>query len=132
MAAFLGGAETLDDLLELVGRQNNLGHVEADAELGVSDMARAEFVKVAEELGNASALLLAEEADTSENVFHVVRLQPHDLGLDLAWLGARVVVEGLAMGTADTKDALVRIYLVAEVDIVNLICVTLVHVTSEN
>lgn len=55
-----------------------------------------------------------------------------NLSLNLARLGPGVVVEGLAMGATNSENTLMGIYFVAEVYIVNLISVTLVHVTSED
>jgi hypothetical protein len=44
-------------------------------------------------------------------------------------LGPGVVVEGLAMGATNSENTLMGIYFVAEVYIVYLISVNLVHVT---
>jgi hypothetical protein len=59
-------------------------------------------------------------------------LEFDNLSLDLTRLGSGVVVEGLAMGAADSENTLMGINFVAEVYIVNFISVTLVHVTSED
>lgn len=132
MAAFLRGAEVLNNLLEFSARQHNLSHVKADAELCVSDEAGSQLVKIAEELGNTGAVLLAEEADAGEHIIHIIGLQLNDLSLNLARLSAGVVIEGLAMGATNTKDTLVSINFIAEINIVDFVRITLVHVTSEN
>jgi hypothetical protein len=59
-------------------------------------------------------------------------LEFDNLSLNLARLGPGVVVEGLAMGAANSENTLMGINFVAEVYIVYLISVTLVHVTSED
>jgi len=132
MAAFLRGAEVLNNLLEFSARQHNLSHVKADAELCVSDEAGSQLVKIAEELGNTGAVLLAEETDAGEHIIHIIGLQLNDLSLNLARLSAGVVIEGLAMGATNTKDTLVSINFVAEINIVDFVRIPLVHVTSEN
>ena len=132
MAAFLRSAEVLNNLLEFSARQHNLGHVKSDAELCVSDEAGSQLVKIAEELGNTGAVLLAEETDASEHIIHIIGLQLNDLSLNLARLSAGVVIEGLAMGATNTKDTLVSINFIAEVNIVDFVRIPLVHVTSEN
>jgi hypothetical protein len=132
MAAFLRGAEVLNNLLEFSARQHNLSHVKADAELCVSDEAGSQLVKIAEELGNTGAVLLAEETDAGEHIIHIIGLQLNDLSLNLARLSAGVVIEGLAMGATNTKDTLVSINFIAEVNIVDFVRIPLVHVTSEN
>jgi uncharacterized membrane protein len=96
--------------------------------LAVRDEARAELVKVSEELGNSSAALLAEETDASENILHIVRAELNDVSLNFAGLSAWVVVEGLVVSSADPENALMRVYLIAEVNVVDLIGITLIHV----
>jgi len=100
--------------------------------LSVSDVAGAKLVEVTEELRNTGALLFAEETDTGKHIFNIIRLEFDNLSLNLARLGPGVVVEGLAMGATNSENTLMGIYFVAEVYIVNLISVTLVHVTSED
>jgi hypothetical protein len=95
-------------------------------------VAGAKLVKVTEELGNTGALLFAEETDAGKHIFNIFRLQFDNFSLNLAGLGPGVVVEGLAVGAADSENTLMGVYFVAEVDIVHLISVTLVHVTSED
>ena len=128
MAAFFGGTEMVAELLELSAREHDLGHVEANAELCLGDVAASELVEVAEELSHASALLLAEHADAGEHVVHVVGSQLNEVRFDLAWLSAGVVVKRLVVGTANTEHALVSVNVIAEVDIVNLFGVSFVHV----
>ena len=77
-------------------------------------------------------MLLADKTNAGEHVLNIVGFQFDDLSLDLARLGARIVIEGLAMSTTNTKDALVGVNLVAEINIIDLIGVSLVHITSEN
>jgi hypothetical protein len=72
MAAFLGSSEVFDELVELVARQHDLCHVEADAELGLGDEARAKLVEIAEELSDTGTLLFANGSNTSNNVFNII------------------------------------------------------------
>lgn len=55
----LWSLEVRADHVELLSTDWDLGHVEADAELGGRDVARSESVEVSEEFANADALLLA-------------------------------------------------------------------------
>ena len=130
MAAFLRGAEVLNNLFKFSARQHNLGHVKTNAELCVSDESGAQLVKVAEELGNTGAVLLAEEADAGEYIIHIIGLQLNDLSLNLARLSAGVVIERLTMGATNTKDTLMSINFIAEINIIDFVSVSLVHVTS--
>ena len=93
MAALLGSLEVLHELFELTARQDDLGHVKADAELRLSNEAGAELIKVTEELGHSGALLLAEETETGEHIFDIIRSELDDLSLNLTGLSAGVIVE---------------------------------------
>jgi hypothetical protein len=128
VTALFGRPKVLHQLLEFCRREHDLGHVEADAELTVCDEARAELVKVSEEFSNSSAALLAEETDASENILHIVRAELNDVSLNLAGLSAWVVVERLVVSSADPENSLMRVYLIAEVNVVDLIGITLIHV----
>lgn len=128
MAALFGSPEVVAELLELGAREHDLGHVEADAELGLGDVTAAQLVEVPEELAHSGPLFLAEHTDAGKHVLNVVGPQLNDVGLHLARLGAGVVVEGLVVSATDTEHALVGVDIVAEVDVVDLIGVALVHV----
>lgn len=65
VAAFFGSSEVVAKSLELLARKNDLGHVQADAELSLSNVARSKLVKVTEELSNTCSLLLAEQTNAS-------------------------------------------------------------------
>jgi ABC-type siderophore export system fused ATPase/permease subunit len=72
--------------------------------------------------------LLAEQTNASQNVLNIVRLELHYIGLNLARLGAWVVVKGLVVCSAYSEDSFMSINLIAEVNIVNFVSVALVHV----
>lgn len=128
----LGGLEDLAEKLELRLRDLALSHGETNAELSCSDVTGAESVKVAEELRDANSLLLGEQTNACDHVVNIVRVVPHDLSLALASLGLREVVGAVVESLIDTEELCRAIDVLTKVDIIDLIDVTLVHVSAEN
>jgi hypothetical protein len=112
-----------------VARENNLGHVEADAELSFSHKARAKLVEIAEELRDAGAVLFAEDANASKHILNIVRLKLNDVSFYLSGLCARVIIERLVVRSTHTKHTLVGVDIIAEIDIVDFINISLIHVS---
>jgi hypothetical protein len=131
MLAFLLRLVLLAEHLELALRDRALRHGEADAELSCRDVARAQTVEVAEELCNAYALLRALGANASDHVIAVVGGVADDLSLAGASLSLGVVVETVVEALVDTEELITAVNIFAEVDIVDLIDVTLVHIAAQ-
>jgi hypothetical protein len=106
-------------------------HVEANAELGSGDVAWSQLVEVAEELTETNTLLAGDSADTCEHVIKIVRFVVNNGVSGDAGSGLGEVVVTVVEITACTVKLVGTIDLLAEVDIVDLIDVTLVHVTAE-
>jgi hypothetical protein len=93
MLALLRSLEMVDELLELVARENNLSHVEANPELGLGDEARPEFVKIPEELANSDSLLFARLSDSGNHIVNVVGLVLHNVHLHFPGLSSWEILE---------------------------------------
>ena len=117
--------------VELALRNGALGHGESDAELGGRDVARSQTVEIAEELRDADALLLALLAHAGDDVFHVFRAVAYDLGLAHAGLGLREVVGAVVVALPDSEKLLGAVDVLAEVHVVDLVDVALVHVATQ-
>ena len=131
MLTFLGGLESCFEHLVFALGDGGLCHGETDSELGGSDIAGAESVKVTEELFNTDSLLLALSADASDNIINIIRGVTDDLGLAVASLSLGVVVGAVVEALVHTEELLGAIDVLAEVLVVDLIDVSLVHVTAE-
>ena len=123
--------EVLSELLELALGDRALRHCEADAELSSSDVARSQSVEVAEELGDADALLLAPGADTSDHIIDVVRGVADNFSLADASLRLRVVVRAVVEALANAEKLITTVDILAEVHVVALVDIAFVHVTFE-
>ena len=132
MIAFLRCLEGSAEKSELTLGNLNLGHGETDAELGSSDETGSESIEVTEELKDADSLLLGEDADASNNIIDIVGVVAHNLRFGLASLSLGDVVSAVVVTLGDSKELLSSIDILAEIDVVYLVDITLVHVTAED
>jgi len=127
----LRGTESLEKQIELGGRDDTFGHVETNTELASGNVTRSKFVEVTEEFSNTDALLRAFLTDRGNNIIDIIRLILNDVLLSGLGLRLREVVEGVVEVTANTEHLLRAVDFVAEINIVNLISVTLVHISLQ-
>lgn len=128
VSALLGSLEVVGQEAELSAGQHNLAHVETNSELSLSDIAASQFVEVAEEFRDSNSLLLADLSQLGNDVLDVVRLVLLDVVARDSGSGLRVVVERMVEATANLEQVIRRVNVLAEVVVVDLIDVTLVHV----
>ena len=95
------------------------------------DETRPQPVKVAEELINADALLLAKLADASNDIIFVVGRVANNLRLAHSSLRLGEVVRAVVEALVDPEELLRTVDILTEVDIVDLIDVAFIHVTAE-
>ena len=117
--------------LELALRDGALSHGETDSELCSGDVARTKTVEVAEELSDADSLLLASLTNSCNHIFAVVRQVPNNFSLADACLSLRVVVEAVVEALVNAEELITTINILAEVNVVDLIDIALVHVASK-
>lgn len=92
--------------------------------------ARSESVKVTEELRDADALLLAELADSCDDIVLIIWCITDNFGLADTCLGLREVISAVVETLADTEELLGAINVFTEVNIVYLVNIALVHVAA--
>jgi len=93
------------------------------------NVTRAKSVEVTEEFGDANTLLLALHANASDNIVNVIRTVANNLSVALSGLSLREVGGAVVESLVDTKELFSAIDVLTEVDIVDLVNVSLVHVT---
>ena len=74
VSAFFRGVEVVAELLELLGRKYDLGHVKTNSELCLSNKSTSKLVEVSEEFSNSNSLLEASRSNSSNNIFDVLWL----------------------------------------------------------
>jgi len=107
------------------------GHVESNSELTLGDVTASELVEVAEELSDPDSLLFAKLSDASDYIFDILWGVADDFSLASASLGLGEVFETVVKVSADAEEHLFVVNVFTEVDIVYLVEVTLVHVSTE-
>jgi len=108
----------------------NFCKVKTDSELGVCDATCSKFIKVTEELTNSCASLWAKLSDTSADIFNILRGISYDLGLTNSRTSLGEVIEAVIVVLTNSKQSCCTIYFLAEINVVNLINVTFVHIPS--
>jgi hypothetical protein len=98
------------------------------------DESTAELVEISEEFANTDALLRAVSSDSSDNIVQVLGAGAvlHGLVSDNARLSLGEEVPGVVEISTDSEEVGGSINVFAEVDVVDLINVTLVHVSTED
>lgn len=109
----------------------NLSHVESNSELRGCDVARSQSVEVSEEFTNSDSLLSAGASNASENVIHIVWGVTHNFSFAGTSLSLWEELSGLVVVSANSEKHLLVVNILSEVDVVDLIDITLVHVSSE-
>ena len=132
MGALFGGLKVSGKVIKLLCGDGTLSHCKPDAELGGSDVARAQSIEIAEELRNANPLLLAQYADASNYIINVIRSVAHNLSLAFERLSLWKVFLAVIKALANSKQLLGTVDVLAEVNVVDLINIAFVHVTSED
>lgn len=94
-------------------------------------MARAQSIKIAEELRNADSLLLGQNADASDYVVDVIGSVSDDFGLAFECLSLWEVFLAVVKALADSKELLGTVDILTEVNVVNLIDIAFVHISSK-
>ena len=131
MGAFLGGLECFAKQCKLLLRDWSLCHGQTNSELSSGDITGAKPIKVAEELGDADSLLLGESTNTGNDIIDVIRSVSDNLSLAFACSSLRVVVRAMVEALINTEELLRTVNVLAEVHIVALVNVTLVHIATE-
>ena len=131
MSAFFGSFESIAKLLKFLSRDGYLGHIETNSELRGGDEARSEPVEVPEELSDSDPLLTAGLSDASEHIFDICWGVADDLCLADSRLCFWEVVEAVVEVSANPEELFLIVNVLGEVNIVDLVDISLVHVTPQ-
>lgn len=132
VVAGLGGLEVLAEHVEFSLRDGQLTHVESNSELSSRDETGSQFVEVTEELTETNALLAGDRTDACKNVMEIIRAVGNNGVTDNTRGGLGVVVVAVVEVTSSTVELVSAVDLFAEINIVDLINVSFVHVSSED
>jgi hypothetical protein len=72
----------------------------------LGDETGSELIKISEEFGDSDSLLLAELSEFGNDIFTVFRAISLDVGSSNSWASLWVVVEGVVITSADSKELL--------------------------
>ena len=106
--------------------------VQPNSKLGISNETGSQLVEVSEELRDSDAVLRAELSDAGKHVLDIQGAVSNDLGLANSWASLGEVVKAVVVILTNTKESSCAVNLFAEVSVVNLVNIALVHVTSKD
>ena len=121
--------ESVGESSELFAGKHDLAHVETNSELGLGDATASELVEISEELGDSDSLLFADLSELGDNIIDIIWDILLNVDTSNSWSSFWIVVEGVVEVPADSEELFWRVNVVAEIEVVDLIDVTLVHVS---
>lgn len=130
VSAFFGSLEIIKQELKLILRKHDFGHVKTDSELSISDESRSQLVKVSKELSNSDPLLLANLSNPCQYVLNIIRDVLHNFFFNRSGLGSWEKHVRVVVVSSHSEHIFRSIYFIAEIHIIDLIHITLIHVSS--
>lgn len=97
--------------------------------MGFGDAAASKLIEISEELGNSNSLLLAALSELGDNILNIIWDVLLNIDTSNSWSSFWVVVEGVVEVSADSEELLWGVNIIAEIEVVDLIDVTLIHVS---
>lgn len=113
---------------EFFSGKDDLTHVETNSELGFGDATASELVKISEELGDSNSLFFAALSELGDNIINIIWDILLNINTCNSWSSLWVVVEGVVEVSTDSEELLRRVNIVAEIEVVDFINVTLIHI----
>lgn len=97
--------------------------------MSFGDVATSKLIEISEELGNSNSLFLAALSKLGNNIFNII----WDILLNIdtcnSWSSLWIVVEGVVEVSTDSEELLRGVNIITEIEVVDLIDVTLIHVS---
>ena len=131
MFSFFGSLISGFEHVKFALRNRSLCHSQSNTELSCCDVARTKSVEITEEFGDTDSLLLTKSADARDNILNIIRSVTNALSLTSSCLSLRVVVGAVIESLVNTEELACTINVLTEVRVVDLIDITLVHVTAQ-
>jgi len=128
MGTLLIRLEVIGKSSEFFSRKYNLAHVQSNSKLSLSDVATSKFIKVSEELANSDSLFLADLSKLGNYIFDIIWDIFFNIDTCNSWSSLWIVFEGVVETSSNSKELLWGIDIITEIEIVDLINVTLVHI----
>jgi hypothetical protein len=97
--------------------------------LGFGDAATSKLIKISEELRNSNSLLFAALSKLGDNILNIIWDVLLNIDTSNSWSSFWVVVEGVVEVSADSEELLWGVNIIAEIEVVDLIDVTLIHIS---
>jgi hypothetical protein len=130
--SLLGSLKYFGEEAKFVGAQYDLGHIESNSKLRFSDKARSKFVEISEEFSYSDPVLSALVPDPGQDIVHINWSVLQDFSFLVPRLVPGHVIKALIVVKPHSEDVNCRVNMVAEVEIIDFINISLVHVASQD
>lgn len=97
--------------------------------MSFGDAATSKLIEISEELGNSNSLLFAALSKLGDNILNIIWDVLLNIDTCNSWSSFWVVVEGVVEVSTDSEELLWGVNIIAEIEVVDLIDVTLIHVS---
>lgn len=97
--------------------------------MSFGDAATSKLIEISEELGNSNSLLFAALSKLGDNILNIIWDVLLNIDTSNSWSSFWVVVEGVVEVSTDSEELLWGVNIIAEIEVVDLIDVTLIHVS---
>jgi hypothetical protein len=97
--------------------------------LSFGDAATSKLIEISEELGNSNSLLFAALSKLGDNILNIIWDVLLNIDTCNSWSSFWVVVKGVVEVSANSEELLWGVNIIAEIEVVDLIDVTLIHVS---
>ena len=97
--------------------------------MSFGDAATSKLIEISEELGNSNSLLFAALSKLGDNILNIIWDVLLNIDTCNSWSSFWVVVKGVVEVSANSEELLWGVNIIAEIEVVDLIDVTLIHVS---
>lgn len=131
MSSCLWCLEFFGEKFEFRSREHDFAHVQSNSELGFSDISTSQFVEISEEFGDSNSLFFAGLSQLGDDIIDIIRHILLDISSCNSWSSLWVVIERVVVASSNSEQLLRRVDIIAEVEIVDFINVSSIHVSFQ-
>jgi len=121
----------LSKVSKFISRKNNFTHVKPNSKLCFSNSPTSQFIKISEKFTNSDSLFHTLLSQLGKNVLNIIWNIFFDIDTCDSWSVLWIVVETVVISSSDTEKLIWTVDIIAEVEIVYLVNVTLIHVSLQ-
>jgi len=128
MGSCLWCLESFGEKSEFSSGKHDFTHVQSNSELGFSDISTSQFIEISKEFSDSNSLFFASLSQLGNDIIDIIRQILLDINSCNSWSSLWVVIEWVVVASSDTEKLLRGVDIIAEVEVVDLINISFIHV----